>query len=60
MINMDINEKRLNDAINLKASLESKIEKLGDDPRAESFKVQLDKVNELIDYLKKENLNEQE
>lgn len=57
---MDINEKRLNDAINLKASLKSKIEKLGDDPRAESFKVQLDKVNELIDYLKKENLNEQE
>ena len=47
-------EKRLEDAQNLKANLETKLEKLGDSPRAETFQIQLDKVNDLIDHLKKE------
>lgn len=52
----DINniEKRLDDAITLKANLETKLEKLGDNPRAETFKMQLDKVNELIKHLQEE------
>lgn len=59
MINMDttdINniEKRLEDALNLKSNLESKIEKLGDNPRAETFQIQLDKVNDLISHLNQE------
>ena len=53
---MDINniEKRLADAQNLKSNLENKLEKLGDNPRAETFKIQLDKVNDLISHLEKE------
>ena len=47
-------DKRLNDAQNLKTSLESKIEKLGNSPRAETFQIQLDKVNDLINHLEKE------
>ena len=47
-------EKRLQDAQNLKASLETKINKLGDNPRAETFQIQLDKVNDLINHLEKE------
>ena len=47
-------EKRLQDAQNLKANLENKLEKLGDNPRAETFRIQLDKVNDLIDHLEKE------
>ena len=59
MINMDTDnieniEKRLEDAINLKTNLESKLQKLGDSPRAETFKIQLDKVNGLIDHLNQE------
>lgn len=52
----DINNvnKRLEDAITLKTNLESKLEKLGDSPRAETFQAQLNKVNELIDHLEKE------
>lgn len=53
---MDVDnvEKRLQDAQNLKANLESKLEKLGDNPRAETFQIQLDKVNDFIDHLEKE------
>ncbi|MDO5859565.1 hypothetical protein [Methanobrevibacter sp.] len=47
-------EKRLEDAQNLKSNLEVKLQKLGDNPRAETFKMQLDKVNGLIDHLEKE------
>ena len=47
-------EKRLEDAQNLKANLESKLEKLGDNPRAETFQIQLNKVNDLINHLEKE------
>ena len=52
----DINniEKRLEDALNLKENLESKLEKLGDNPRAETFKMQLNKVNELIKHIQEE------
>ena len=52
----DINNvnKRLEDAITLKTNLESKLQKLGDSPRAETFQAQLNKVNELIDHLEKE------
>lgn len=47
-------EKRLEDAQSLKANLESKLEKLGDSPRAETFQIQLNKVNDLINHLKNE------
>ena len=53
---MDIEniDKRLEDALNLKNNLEAKLEKLGDSPRAETFKIQLNKVNDLIDHLESE------
>ena len=59
MINMDTAdieniEKRLEDAKNMKENLEMKLSKLGDSPRAETFQVQLDKINGLIDHLEKE------
>ena len=47
-------EKRLSEAQNLKTNLESKLEKLGDNPRAETFQIQLDKVNDLIIQLQNE------
>ena len=47
-------EKRLEDALNLKANLEKRLEKLADNPRAETFQIQLDKVNELIQHLQQE------
>ena len=52
----DINniEKRLEDAQNLKANLEAKLEKLQDTPRAETFQIQLNKLNDLINHLEKE------
>ena len=53
---MDIEniDKRLSEAQNLKANLETKLEKLENTPRAETFQMQLDKVNDLIDHLEKE------
>ena len=47
-------EKRLEDAQSLKANLETKLEKLGGSPRAETFQIQLNKLNDLIDHLEKE------
>ena len=47
-------EKRLEDAQNLKANLETKLEKLGDNPRAETFQIQLNKLNDLIGHLQNE------
>ena len=47
-------EKRLEDAQSLKANLESKLEKLQGAPRAETFQIQLNKLNDLIDHLEKE------
>ena len=59
MIDMDTDdinniEKRLKDAQSLKANLETRLEKLGDSPRAETFQIQLDKVNDLINHLENE------
>ena len=47
-------EKRLSEAQNLKTNLESKLEKLENTPRAETFQIQLDKVNDLITHLQSE------
>ena len=47
-------EKRLEDALNLKANLEKRLAKLADNPRAETFQIQLDKVNDLIQHLQQE------
>lgn len=56
MIDMDIKniDKRLKEAQNLKANLETKLEKLGDSPRAETFQIQVNKLNDLIYHLEKE------
>ena len=53
---MDIEniDKRLSEAQNLKANLENKLEKLGDNPRAETFQIQLDKVNDLSNHMEEE------
>ena len=47
-------EERIKKAIELKESLESKFEKVKGTPREEEFKLQIDKINELITHLKKE------
>ena len=44
-------EERINKAIDLKASLESKLEKVKGTPREEEFQLQIDKLNELIKHL---------
>ena len=52
--NIENIEKRLEDAKNLEANLESKAEKLADSPRADEIKLQLTKVAELIEHLELE------
>ena len=47
-------EKRLSEAQNLKTNLEAKLSKLENTPRAETFQIQLDKVNDLITHLQQE------
>ena len=47
-------EKRLSEAQNLKTNLEAKLAKLENTPRAETFQIQLDKVNDLINHLENE------
>ena len=47
-------EKRLSEAQNLKTNLEAKLAKLENTPRAETFQIQLDKVNDLIIHLQSE------
>ena len=47
-------EKRLSEAQNLKTNLEAKLAKLENTPRAETFQIQLDKVNDLIIHLQNE------
>lgn len=47
-------EERINKAIGLKASLESKLEKVKGTPREEEFQLQIDKLNELIKHLEGE------
>ena len=47
-------EERLKKAVELKASLESKFEKVKGSPREEEFKLQIDKVSDLIKHLESE------
>ena len=47
-------QERIKKAIELKESLESKLEKVKGSPREEEFKLQIDKINELITHLKNE------
>ena len=45
---------RLKKAIELKESLEKKYEKVKGTPRGDEFKLQIDKVNQLIEHLENE------
>ena len=57
MADKDNIQERINKATELKASLESKIEKVKGTPREEEFKLQIEKVDELIAHLEKELIN---
>ena len=50
-------QERINKAIDLKASLEEKLEKVAGTPREEEFKLQIEKIDALIAHLEEE-LNE--
>lgn len=45
---------RIKKAEELKASLEIKLEKVANTPREDEFKLQIEKINELIAHLKEE------
>ena len=47
-------EERIKKATDLKASLESKLEKVKGSPREEEFQMQIDKLNDLIAHLEEE------
>ena len=47
-------EERIQKAVNLKTSLESKLEKVKGSPREEEFQIQIDKLNGLIAHLEAE------
>ena len=47
-------EERIQKAVDLKISLESKLEKVKGSPREEEFQIQVDKLNDLIAHLKAE------
>ena len=47
-------EDRIQKAVDLKTSLESKLEKVKGSPREEEFQIQVDKLNDLIAHLKAE------
>ncbi|WP_407414156.1 hypothetical protein [Methanobrevibacter sp.] len=47
-------EERIKKAIELKESLEAKLEKVKGSPREEEFKLQIEKVTELIAHLESE------
>ena len=47
-------EERIKKATELKASLESKLEKVKGSPREEEFQMQIDKLNDLIAHLEEE------
>ena len=55
-------QERINKATELKASLEKKLEKVADTPREEEFKLQIEKIDDLISHLEDElnNLKEDE
>ncbi|MBQ6511576.1 hypothetical protein [Methanobrevibacter sp.] len=50
-----MSDKRLELAISKKAELEKKFEKVKGTPREEEFKLQIDKLDELIAHLKEDN-----
>lgn len=50
-------QERINKAVELKASLESKLEKVKGSPREEEFELQIEKIDELINHLEKERIN---
>ena len=47
-------EVRIKKAVELKQSLESKLEKVRGTPREEEFQMQIDKLDDLIKHLKSE------
>ena len=47
-------EERIQKAVDLKTSLESKLEKVKGSPMEEEFQIQIDKLNELIAHLEAE------
>ena len=47
-------EERIQKAVNLKTSLESKLEKVKGSPREEEFQIQVDKLNDLTAHLRAE------
>lgn len=47
-------EERIQKAVNLKTSLEGKLEKVKGSPREEEFQIQIDKLKELIAHLEAE------
>ena len=47
-------EERLKKAVELKASLESKLEKVRGSPREDEFKLQIEKISALIEHLEGE------
>ena len=47
-------EARIKKAEELKASLEIKLEKVANTPREDEFKLQIEKIDELITHLKEE------
>ena len=47
-------EDRIQKAVDLKTSLESKLEKVNGSPREEEFQIQIDKLKELIAHLEAE------
>ena len=47
-------EARIKKAEELKASLEIKLEKVANTPREDEFKLQIEKIDELIAHLKEE------
>ena len=62
MADKDNIQERINKATELKASLEKKLEKVVDTPREEEFKLQIEKIDDLISHLEDElnNLKEDE
>ena len=57
-MNTNVNiQERINKAIDLKESLEKRMDKVKGTPREEEFQMQIDKLNELIAHLENE-LNE--
>ena len=47
-------EERIQKAVDLKTSLENKLEKVKGSPREEEFKIQVEKLDDLIAHLKEE------